>query len=363
MVTTPGTTRALLPLLLPPTPQGRDNDNDYQPLLLGSISLPGVSPRETGRSTNNETEAGDGACCFLYRASGSDGSGNGEWDADAAVVCACDAEEVPVEVRFKRFLDDEFIIFFWGGRGLWLGGEGLLVNIYECSKKTKGAQGRGVESFINVHTQTPPPHRPHRRPHTPKPTQPQSQHALASLLLQRLRPTQQTLILDLLKDGGRDPGDELAPHALHGLLEEEEEEDGDEGDASPPFLVRSLRTLGAKAEEVVVKGMRPLEEGVAVTGVGAAVLARCQLLSLPATALVLAVPPSPAGGAAPLRAFERRLAAVVAGVRGAVGLGLGLRLGGEGGGNAGEGLLRAAAKALRREGQGRLAEGGGMLYL
>jgi hypothetical protein len=111
VVTTPGTTRALLPLLLPPTPQG--HDNDYQPLLVGSISIPGVSPREIGRSTNNDTETGDGACCFLYRASGS-GSGNGEWDADAVVVFACDAEEVPVEVCLKRFLD-EFIIFLGGG--------------------------------------------------------------------------------------------------------------------------------------------------------------------------------------------------------------------------------------------------------
>lgn len=149
---------------------------------------------------------------------------------------------------------------------------------------------------------------------------------------------------------------------MHGLLLAD---DDDDVDADAPFLVRSLRTLlGTTPATDDAKDaklgafVRPLEEGVAVTGVGAAVLARCQMRALAATALVLAVPPAPVGGAAPLGAFERRLAAVVAGVKGAVGL-VGER---EGEGNGGE-VLRAAAKALRREGQGRWAEGGGMLYM
>ncbi len=206
-------------------------------------------------------------------------------------------------------------------------------------------------------------HAPHH--HTPPPKL-QAQHALARLLLQHLQPSAHVVILDLLKDGGAAPGDELAPHAMHGLLFEAEAETED-----APFLLRTLQTTTARASpsqgqdtpvavKIKVEGARPLEEGVPLTGVAAAVLARCQLLRLPATALVVAVPPSPASlSYAPLAAFERRLAALVAGVRAAVGLAAAP----EEEEGAGAGAVRAAAKALLREGQGRFAAGSATLYL
>lgn len=175
---------------------------------------------------------------------------------------------------------------------------------------------------------------------------------MARLLLEHVRPSGHTLIVDLLKDGSASPGDELAPHALHGLLAHE-----DSGDAAP-FLVRTLQTTvkaAGTAATAVSLGMPPLEVGVPLMGVGAALLARCEMLRLPATALVLALPQAPAIKPTPASAFARRVAALVRAVRVTAGL--------DGGEDTAALLLQMATEQLQRDGQGRLAIGNSSSFL